>query len=159
MNKKIFIIGSLILIGLLAGCDQIPQIKQLKEAYLQTRVVQIVTQMATKATTEEPKVVPSSTALPPTAMPTETLPSFPLVATETPAPPQPTQAPNFTPIPTSIPPTATPTVAPTFTPISTVVSSDPAIYLGKVVWKDTFDDNKGWAVDTDDYPVSPLLMV
>ena len=49
MNKKIIIIGSFLLIGLLAGCDQIPQIKQLKEAYLQTRVVQFVTQMATKA--------------------------------------------------------------------------------------------------------------
>ena len=149
LKKKIVIILSLLLIVLLASCDQIPQIKQLKETYLQTRVARLVDQLATKDTTEEPKELPSATSLPPT----ETLPSFPVDVTETPATPTPmvapTETPTLTPIPTLIPATATPTVAPTFTPIQTVVSTDPAIYLGKVIWKDTFDENKGWAVDTD----------
>ena len=149
MNKKFVIILSLLLIVLLAGCDQIPQIKQLKETYLQTRVAQLVDQMATKEITEESKELSAATSLPPTEMATETLPSFPVDATETPTTPAPTQAPTFTPIPTSIPATETPTVAPTFTPIKTVVSIDPPIYLGKSVWKDPFDENKGWAVDTD----------
>ena len=149
MNKKFVIFLSLLLIVLLAGCDQIPQIKQLKETYLQTRVAQLVDQMATKEITEESKELSAATSLPPTEMATETLPSFPVDATETPTTPAPTQAPTFTPIPTSIPATETPTVAPTFTPIKTVVSIDPPIYLGKSVWKDPFDENKGWAVDTD----------
>jgi type II secretory pathway pseudopilin PulG len=165
MNKKFIIIVSLLLIVLLAGCDQIPQVKQLKESYLQTRVAQLVTQMATKDTTEEPKELPTATALPPAETLTQTLPSFPADATETPTIPTltPTEAPTFTPIPTSIPVTATPTVmatltstptvvstvVTTFTPTSTVVSTDPAIFLGKPVWKDPFDENKGWAVDTD----------
>ena len=151
MNKKFVIILSLLLIVLLAGCDQIPQIKQLKETYLQTRVAQLVDQMATKETTEEPKELPIAASLPPTEMSTETLPAFPMDTTETPTTPVPTIAPTFTPIPTLIPATETPTVAPTFTPIQTVVSTDPAIYLGKAIWKDTFDDNKGWDVETDIY--------
>ncbi len=149
MNKKFVIIVSFLLIVLLSGCDQIPQIEQLKETYLQTRVAQLVDQMATKEITEEPKELSTATSLPPTEMPTETLPAFPVDATETPATPAPTEAPTFTPIPTLIPATETPTLAPTFTPIQTVVSTDPAIYLGKTIWKDTFDENKGWAVDTD----------
>jgi type II secretory pathway pseudopilin PulG len=154
MNKKFVIIISLLLIGLMAGCDQIPQVKQLKEAYLQTRVAQLVTQMATKEitkgatkeTTQAPKDLPTATL-------TETLPSFPKDVTETPIPPTLTIAPTFTPISTSIPatetPTAAPTATPTITPLPTVKSTDPAIYLGKSIWKDTFDENKGWAVDTD----------
>ena len=149
MNKKFVIIVSFLLIVLLAGCDQIPQIKQLKETYLQTRVVQLITQIATKETTEEPKELPTASSLPPMEKVTETLLSFPVDATETPTTPPSTQAPTFTPIPTLIPATETPTVMPTFTPIPTMVSNDPAIYLGKTVWKDTFDENKGWAVDTD----------
>jgi type II secretory pathway pseudopilin PulG len=154
MNKKYVIIISLLFIGLIAGCDQIPQVKQLKEAYLQTRVAQLVTQMATKEitkgatkeTTQAPKDLPTATL-------TETLPSFPKDVTETPIPPTLTIAPTFTPISTSIPatetPTAAPTATPTITPLPTVKSTDPAIYLGKSIWKDTFDENKGWAVDTD----------
>jgi type II secretory pathway pseudopilin PulG len=149
MNKKIVIIVSLLLIVLLASCDQIPQVKQLKEAYLQTRVVQLVTQMATKEITEKPKEFPTVTSLPPTEMSTETLPSFPVEATETPTTPEPKLVPTFTPIPTLIPATEAPTIVPTLTPFPTAVSTDPAIYLGKVIWKDTFDENKGWAVDTD----------
>jgi type II secretory pathway pseudopilin PulG len=154
MNKKFVIIISLLLIGLMAGCDQIPQVKQLKEAYLQTRVVQLVTQMATKEITKE--ATKEATQAPkdlPTATLTETLPSFPKDVTETPIPPTLTIAPTFTPISTSIPatetPTAAPTATPTITPLPTVKSTDPAIYLGKSIWKDTFDENKGWAVDTD----------
>jgi len=150
MNKKFAIIVSFLLIVLLAGCDQI---NQLKESYLQTRVVQLVTQMAntetTKETTEKAKELPTAIPLPLTGIPTETLPSFPADKTEIPATLAPTLASTFTLIPTSIPATEIPTVAPTITPRPTVVSIDPAIYLGKVVWKDTFDDNKGWAVDTD----------
>jgi type II secretory pathway pseudopilin PulG len=154
MNKKFVIIISLLLIGLMAGCDQIPQVKQLKEAYLQTRVAQLVTQMATKEITKE--ATKETTQAPkdlPTATLTETLPSFPKDVTETPIPPTLTIAPTFTPISTSIPatetPTAAPTATPTITPLPTVKSTDPAIYLGKSIWKDTFDENKGWAVDTD----------
>ena len=154
MNKKFVIIISLLLIGLMAGCDQIPQVKQLKEAYLQTRVAQLVTQMvtkevtkeATKETTQAPKELPTATL-------TATLLSFPKEETKTPIPPTLTIAPTFTPISTTIPatetPTVAPTIAPTFTPLSTQKSTDPAIYLGKSVWKDAFDENKGWAVDTD----------
>ncbi len=154
MNKKFIIIISLLLVGLMAGCDQIPQVKQLKEAYLQTRVAQLVTQMvtkevvreATKETTQAPKDLPTATL-------TETLPSFPKEATETPIPPTLTTAPTFTPISTAIPatetPTVAPTIAPTFTPLPTQKSTDPAIYLGKSIWNDSFDENKGWAVDTD----------
>jgi type II secretory pathway pseudopilin PulG len=154
MNKKYVIIISLLFIGLIAGCDQIPQVKQLKEAYLQTRVAQLVTQMATKEITKE--ATKETTQAPkdlPTATLTETLPSFPKDVTETPIPPTLTIAPTFTPISTSIPatetPTAAPTATPTITPLPTVKSTDPAIYLGKSIWKDTFDENKGWAVDTD----------
>ena len=150
MNKKLVIIISLLLIGLLAGCDQIPQVKQLKEAYLQTRVVQLVTQMATKEVTKE---TTRETTQEPKELPTATLPSFPKEVTETPIPPTSTTAPTFTPISTSIPATETTTPAPTatatITPLPTVKSTDPAIYLGKSIWKDTFNENKGWAVDTD----------
>ncbi len=155
MNKKFIIIVSLLLIALLAGCDQIPQVKQLKESYLQTRVAQLVTQMVTQETTQESKELPTATLLSPTETLAPTLPSFPADATGTPAVPTPTltEAPTFTPIPTSIPATETPTptVAPTFTPLATTASADPAVFLGKPVWKDAFDENKGWAVDTDAY--------
>lgn len=170
--KKLFSIALLILIiSMLASCDQIPQLKQLREAYVQTRVVQLVTRMVTQppanstvaVTTEEPKMVETSlpaietaatlpsapkdliespTAVPPTAVPPTKAP------TEIPAP---TQAPTFTPIPTSIPPTATPKPTPTFTPVPTLASTDPAVYLGKPAWKDDFNENRGWAVDTDPF--------
>jgi hypothetical protein len=156
MNKKIFFIISMVLLAaLLTGCDQIPQLKQIRDTYLQTRVVQLVTQIATQVT-GEPKAAETQ-ALP--EIPTATLPSYPKVVTETPTsiPPTaapteaPTLQPTFTSIPTAIPPTETPKPTPTFTPVPTVASTDPAVYLGKSAWKDAFDENRGWAVDTDTF--------
>jgi hypothetical protein len=161
--KKLFLLASLvILIALLAGCDQIPQLGQLREAYVQTRVVQLVTQMVTQApaegtavaATEEARAVETSIVEQPTA----TLLSFPKDITITPTVLPPTAEPTLAPteVPTAEPtftpiPTQTPLPLPTLTPVPTVASTDPAVYLGKAVWKDTFDENKGWAVDTDEY--------
>jgi hypothetical protein len=164
MNKKFFIIISLVLLAaLVAGCDQIPQLKQIRDTYLQTRVVQLVTQMATlvpaegtsSQVTDEQKAVETQ-ALP--EIPTATLPSFPKDVTETPTsiPPTavpteiPTLQPTFTAIPTAITPTETPKPAPTFTPVPTMASTDPAVYLGKSVWKDAFNENLGWSTVPDE---------
>lgn len=151
MNKKIIVFISLLLIVILAGCDQIPQIKQLKDSYLETRTAQLLTQMPTS----EPKEIePIVTLLPTeestpvvTEMPSEEITPEDAEASETTTPPEETVEPTFTPIPTAIPTSEIPT--PTITPLPTMASTDPAIYLGKAVWTDGFDENKGWAVDTD----------
>jgi hypothetical protein len=146
MKKKTLVIICVLLVVLLAGCDQIPFLKQFKDAYLSTRVVQLLTQM------------PTTTVKPVEGTPTEVQPKE--IATNTPAPTvEPTTVQTTAVPPTSIAPTftsistlaATLTPMPTFTPTSTGVSTDPAVYLGKAIWKDPFDENKGWAVDTDKF--------
>lgn len=151
MNKKIIIFISLLLVAILAGCDQIPQIRQLKDSYLETRTAQLLTQMPTS----EPKQVEPTTILLETEEtvavvseePTEEETPKSVEVTETPTAPEETLEPTFTPLPTAIPTSEIPT--PTITPLPTIASTDPAIYLGKAVWADGFDENKGWAIDTD----------
>ncbi len=147
--KKLFLLTSLLLlVAMLAGCDQIPQLAQMREAYVQTRVVQLVTQMVTQSPAEGTAVAATEEAraleTPSVEQPTATLPSFPKDITETatalPPTAEPTQIP--TEIPTAEPtftpiPTQTPLPLPTLTPVPTVASTDPAVYLGKAVWKDT----------------------
>lgn len=168
--KKILVFTLLVLLfTFLASCDQIPQLKQIREAYVQTRVFQLVTQMVTHPAIEKtPSLVtevPKADETTVVVQPTQTLLSYPKDITETATEvpptitptqepttiPSPTSEPTFTPIPTAVPPTVTPSPAPTFTPIPTIASTDPAVYLGKPVWKDTFDENRGWAVDTDSF--------
>ncbi len=86
--KKLFLLTSLLLLtALLAGCDQIPQLGQLREAYVQTRVVQLVTQMVTQAPAEGTSVAATEEArameTPGVEQSTATLPSFPKDITET----------------------------------------------------------------------------
>jgi len=152
MKKKLFIIISLLLIVILAGCDQIPQIVQLRDSYLATRTAQLLTQMPTNETVD---VMPVSTQITveetvevATEIPTEEQVAKDVEPTQSETP-EATVEPTFTPIPTMV---ATSTVpAPTITPLPTLASTDPAVYLGEPAWKDEFEENKGWAVDTDAY--------
>ena len=147
MKKKTIIFISLLLVIILAGCDQIPQIKQLKDSYLETRTAQLLTQMPTA---ESKEVEPVSTQSPTeevTPEPTEEVAPTETDTVEATTAPETTAEPTFTPMPTSAPTSEVST--PTITPLPTIASTDPAIYLGKAAWTDGFDENKGWAVDTD----------
>ncbi len=137
MNKKIALI-LIMLVFTMVGCDQVEQIK---DTYLQTRVAQLLTQMPSPS----PKVIEVTPTVPlPTLAPTATS----VTVTEIPATtPEATLVPTYTPI-TTPDTTAEPKE---LTTVPTLTSSDPGIYLGDPSWKDPFENNKGWAVDTDNY--------
>ena len=102
-------------------------------------VVAQLTQVAASNPTEVPTQPPQPTSLPPASTPAQT---------------KPTSA------PTAVPPTASPvatqTLAPTtvsatqpVAPTSTTVASDPKLSLGSPTWVDNFENEKNWALGTD----------
>ena len=139
MNKKIALLFIMFVL-ILAGCDQL---EALKDAYTQTRVVQLLTQMPTsspKEVEETPEVLPTVTVEQTVEVTEEITPAE--TATE------PVVEPTFTPIAT-VEETPTETTTPEPTPTATPKSTDPGVYLGEPKWVDSFDENKGWAVDKD----------
>ncbi len=154
MKRKIILMVAVLLVVLLAGCNQIPQIKKVEDAYLATRVVQLLTAIPTSTvkslvatpTIEQAKeaiiATPSTLVVTPTMAATATsVPATVAVATFTP----------IAPVATIVVPTATITALPT------IASTDPGVYLGTPAWKDPFDENKGWAVDKDNFTSASIV--
>jgi len=141
MNKKVALCF-IMFVFILVGCDQL---EALKDAYTQTRVVQLLTQMPTsspKSEEETPEVKPTETVQ-------ETIEVTEEIAqTETAT--EPVVEPTFTPIAT-MEETPVVTTTPEPTPTATPKSTDPGVYLGEPKWVDSFDENKGWPVDKDLY--------
>jgi hypothetical protein len=103
----------------------------------------IATQVAIQLTQQ-----PAPTNIPDVAKPTEPLPA----ATVTSQPAKPTVAATSTSAAST--PTSTSTIAPSVTtpPTETPNSSDPIVKLGsKAVWKDTFQNGKGWGLEGNPY--------
>lgn len=135
--KKIMVVMSLFLIGILAGCSLTERFQQAEERYLETRVDELLADMPTEAVDEEtPTEEEAEKAAEVTEEPeaTETV-----VETEEPAS-EVAEASQETPEPTE---------AATLEP--TVESDDPAIYLGDPDWVDEMDKAEFWPVGNDDF--------
>lgn len=130
MNKKTALIF-VILTGLLSSCSLIPQLQQAREAYLETRVVELLAELPTAEVTLEPvEAEPTASEEAVAKMPE---------ATEEPTA-EVTEAPTAE---------AKQVEEPTLAPTST--SKDPAVYLGDPDWKDEMTKVGNWPTSTDEY--------
>lgn len=140
--KKAFVLIAVILAGLLAGCSVLERFQQAEDQYLETRVADLVDEMTTaepvveKPAAEEPKDVE-----PTVEEPVVETPEVTAEVTEEPVE-EPTEEPELveTPEPTEEP-----------EPEPTVVSDDPAVYLGDPDWVDEMDAPEYWPVGSDDF--------
>jgi hypothetical protein len=132
--KKALTLLVIILAGLLAGCSVLERFQQAESQYLETRVSDLVEEL----TTAEPPAVEEPKELEPTVE--EEVVETPEVTEE--ATVEPTEEPKVV-------ETAEPTKEPE--PVPTIVSNDPAIYLGDPDWVDEMDKPEYWPVGSDDF--------
>ena len=134
MSKKLALF-SILIASLLVGCSVVPQFKQAREDYLETRVVEILNEMPT----EEAPVLEEATATTevmakeePTTEPTEEITEEPTEeATEEAAA------------------EVTATEEATADPKAVVESYDPKVYLGDSDWEDNMTEVGNWPLGTD----------
>jgi hypothetical protein len=132
--KKALTLLVIILAGLLAGCSVLERFQQAEAQYLETRVSDLVEEL----TTAEPPAVEEPKEVEPTVE--EEVVETPEVTEE--ATVEPTEEPEVV-------ETAEPTKEPE--PVPTIVSNDPAIYLGDPNWVDEMDKPAYWPVGSDDF--------
>jgi len=144
--KKALTLLLIILASVLTGCSLLEQFQHAEEQYLETRVSELVEETTTQeaAIGEPTSEVPEDIELLTEEAPAETPTISAEFTAETPEEPtsQPTEEPSAdeTPLPTEEP-----------TPEPTVVSDDPAVYLGEPDWVDEMDKAQNWPVGIDDY--------
>jgi hypothetical protein len=132
--KKALTLLVIILAGLLAGCSVLERFQQAEAQYLETRVSDLVEEL----TTAEPPAVEEPKELEPTVE--EEVVETPEVTEE--ATVEPTEE-------LEVVETAEPTKEPE--PVPTIVSNDPAIYLGDPDWVDEMDKPEFWVVGSDEF--------
>jgi hypothetical protein len=132
--KKALTLLVIILAGLLAGCSVLERFQQAEAQYLETRVSDLVEEL----TTAEPPAVEEPKEVEPTVE--EEVVETPEVTEEVTV--EPTEEPEVV-------ETAEPTKEPE--PVPTIVSNDPAIYLGDPNWVDEMDKPAYWPVGSDDF--------
>ena len=140
--KKAFVLTAVILAGLLGGCSVLERFQQAEDQYLETRVADLVDEMATaEPVVEEPAAEEPKEVEPTVEEPVVETPEVTAEVTEE-ATVEPTEEPEVV-------ETAEPTED--AEPEPTVVSDDPADYLGDPDWVDEMDAPEYWPVGSDDF--------
>ena len=146
MKKRIFAI-CMVFALVLSGCSLFPQLQKAKDAYLATKVVEKLAEMDT----EEPELAEPEETEPAGDAAEEEEIEKTVVTAEVDVTPEETE-PAGTETPEEEPEmeeTPEPTEEPE--PEPTIVSDDPAVFLGDAEWVDTMDDPENWPVGSDTF--------
>lgn len=138
MNKKLALFSILIVI-LLAGCSVVPQFKQAREDYLETRVVEILSEMPTAEPPAEEEVIATSEVAATeevTVEPTEEITAEPTEEVTEEAT-------------TEVTATEEATEEVASQSKEAVESYDPKVYLGDSDWEDNMTAVGNWPLGTD----------